>query len=209
MSAQPAEPSSLSVSDLTVRRGDRVLFRDLGFVAGPGEAVLLRGPNGAGKTSLLLAVAGVLRPDSGTMRFGGTDEGFAQATHVIGQLSGIKPRLSVAENLGFWRAVNGATGDSVAAALETVGLGGLESIEAGHLSTGQGRRLALARLLVSVRPLWLLDEPTSALDAAGEALVGRLVTAHCAAGGVAVVATHHDLPGLDAQRIQSLLLGSG
>ena len=208
MSAQAAERSSLNVCDLTVSRGDRALFADLGFVAEPGEAVLLRGPNGAGKTSLLLAIAGVLRPAAGTIRYGEADEGFAHLIHFMGPLSGIKPRLTVAENLGFWRAVAGPTGESVAAALAAVGLGGLEAIEAGHLSTGQGRRLALARLVVSKRPLWLLDEPTSALDAAGEALVGRLVTAHCAAGGVAVVATHHDLPGLAARRVQSLSLGA-
>ena len=191
MSAAAPRPS-LSVRDLTVRRGERTLFAGLNFAAGAGETVLLRGPNGSGKTSLLLAIAGFLRPDAGTIAFGGSEE-TPPALHLMLPLPGLKPRLTVGENLAFWRTVNGADGMAAADALDRVGLGGLGDLEAGHLSTGQLRRLALARLLVSQRPIWLLDEPTSALDAEGDKLVAGLIDAQCAAGGIVIAATHHDL----------------
>lgn len=191
MSAAAHRPS-LSVRDLTVRRGERTLFAGLSFAAAPGETVLLRGPNGSGKTSLLLAIAGFLRPDAGTVDFGGAEDG-PPALHLMLPLPGLKPRLTVSENLAFWRTLNGADGIEADAALGQVGLAGLGDLEAGHLSTGQLRRLALARLLVSHRAIWLLDEPTSALDAEGDGLVAGLIDAHCATGGIVVAATHHDL----------------
>jgi heme exporter protein A len=192
-------PPELTVETLAVGRGGRVLFSGLSLVLRPGVAVALRGPNGAGKTSLLLAIAGALRPESGSIRYRDRGEDLDRSPHIHLLLTqnAVKPRLSLAENLDFWRDVNGGTGIAVPAALERVGLGGLESIEAGHLSTGQQRRLALARLLVSRRQLWLLDEPTASLDTAGETLVAKLIREHCGAGGMALVATHHalDLPG--------------
>lgn len=208
MSAAAADRPSLSVSDLTVRRGERTLFTGLGFVAAPGAAVLLRGPNGAGKTSLLLTIGGFLRPDTGRVSYGsGEGEDLARATHLMLPLPGLKARLSVAENLTFWRDVNGADGAAVEDALERVGLGGLGGLEAGHLSTGQVRRLALARLLVTKRPVWLLDEPTSGLDTKGDALVAELIGTHRADGGIVVVATHHDLALNGA--VQPIDLGQG
>jgi heme exporter protein A len=195
---------SLSVRDLTVKRGERTLFAGLSFDAAPGDAVLVRGPNGAGKTSLLLALAGFVRPESGTVSYGERGE-LARAIHLMLPLPGLKAKLGVAENLGFWRTVNGADGVEVEPALDRVGLGGLGGLEAGHLSTGQLRRLALARLLVTRRPLWLLDEPTSALDTQGDALVADLIGAHRADGGMVVAATHHDLALTGA--VQSIDLG--
>jgi heme exporter protein A len=192
-------PPELTIETLAVSRGGRVLFSDLSFALHPGGATALRGPNGAGKTSLLLAVAGALRPESGTIRYRVRGETLDRAPHIHLFLTqnATKPRLSLAENLAFWRDLNGTTGLAVPAALERVGLGGLEDIEAGGTSTGQQRRLALARLLVSRRTVWLLDEPTASLDTAGETLVAKLIREHCGAGGMALVATHHalDLPG--------------
>lgn len=191
MSVTAPRPS-LSVRDLTVRRGERTLFAGLSFAAAPGEALLLRGPNGAGKTSLLLAIAGFLTPQAGTITYD-SPEGLAQAIHLMLPQPGLKPRLTVNENLAFWRSVNGADGEAPDAALDRVGLGGLGALEAGHLSTGQLRRLALARLLVSHRPVWLLDEPTSALDSQGDGLVAELIGLHLSANGIVIAATHHDL----------------
>jgi heme exporter protein A len=200
-------PPHLLVSGATLSRGDRRLFGELGFAVPAGGVLFLRGPNGAGKTSLLLAMAGALRLDSGFIeyRVDGAATPRADQIHLLLPLPGMKARLTVGENLSFWRALNGATGVAPLTALTRVGLGDLGEIEAGHLSTGQLKRLALARLLVSNRNIWLLDEPTSALDAAGDALVGELVAEHCRAGGIAAIATHHDIllpPGATATTIE-------
>lgn len=203
MPVSEAFQPQLSVSGLTVRRGERLLFADLAFALDPGGVLLLRGANGVGKSTLLLALAGIVRPDAGTIAGIEPTE-----LHLLNYHSGIKGRLTVRENLKFWQAMNGAEGLAPEAALDAVGIGGLGVLEAGYLSSGQLRRLALARLLVSARPIWLLDEPSAALDAEGEALLGRLIDAHRERGGVAVIATHHDLPIVDRAGIETLILGS-
>ncbi len=188
-------PPALYVQKLTLERGGRTLARELDLFL-PNKTILqLRGPNGAGKTSLLLTLAGLLRPAAGSVEFRdkGRTEPLAPRLHLLPVLSAIKAKLTVHENLRFWRALNGPTGIAIEAALKRVRLAGLDDIEAGHLSTGQQRRLAIARLLVSERLIWLLDEPAASLDAEGERLVNELIAEHCADAGIVVVATHHDL----------------
>jgi heme exporter protein A len=203
MTPQTAETPALStVSGLELSRGGRLLAQGLDFNLPRGGVLLVLGPNGAGKSSLLLALAGILRPGAGTIHWELRE---TRAIHLLAHQAALKPRLTLAETLRFWRTMNGPGEMAVETALETVGLGGLGAIEAGHLSAGQGRRLALARLLLSPRPVWLLDEPTAALDADGAALVGRLIDAHAAAGGGAIVATH-DAIGLTTAA-QNLTLG--
>lgn len=182
----------LTVENLALSRGGRQLFAGLGFSLGPGQLLTLRGPNGAGKSSLLLALAGILRPAAGRLDWHAEEP---PKLHLLAHQPGVKARLTLAENLDFWRAVNGPTGLAASAALERVGLGALGALDAGYLSAGQTRRLALARLLVTDRRLWLLDEPLSALDAAGDALVAGLIADRLATGGAIVAATHDDLPG--------------
>ena len=116
----------------------------------------------------------------------------------------MKSRLTLLENLSFWRAVNGPSGIAPQAALDRVGLGDLGALDAGYLSAGQTKRLALARLLVTDRRLWLLDEPLAALDAEGDTLVARLIADRVAAGGAVIAATHDDLAGAT----QTLTLGA-
>lgn len=189
-------PPALRIEDLAVRRGERTLFEGIGLVATAGSVTLVRGPNGAGKSSLLLTIAGVLHPETGTIVYRGRspDDELAPHLHFVGHQTGVKTRLTLTENLAFWARVFGANGGLAPdVALETVGLGGRGMLDAGYLSAGQTRRLALARLLVAPRPVWLLDEPTAALDAEGDGMVERLIGDHLRSGGIAIVATHHDL----------------
>ena len=193
-----AASALLTAENLTLRRGERLLFAGIAFALTPGSLLLLRGPNGAGKSSLLATLAGILPPTAGVVVW--AEEA---PPHVLGHQSGVKTRLTLVENLDFWRRVNGASGVSADAALESVGLGGLGAIEAGHLSAGQTRRLGLARLLVTDRPVWLLDEPTASLDTKGDALVAALIAERLRTGGAVIAATHHDIAGVT----ETLILG--
>lgn len=202
---QGFDPLILTAKGLACRRGERVLAEGLDFTVASGGILLLKGANGAGKTTLLLTLLGVLEPASGRFAFEGPDPEGAPFLHFLGHRDAVKPHLTLAENLAFWASVNGGGGLAGNTALEAVGLGDVAGLDAGYLSAGQTRRLSLARLLVTPRPVWLLDEPTAALDAEGEAMVAALIDAHLAAGGVAVAATHLPLP-LRSTRVDQLRL---
>ena len=199
-------PMVLRAQGLACGRGDIVLAEGLDFSVANGQCLLLRGPNGTGKTTLLLTLAGIVAPLAGAFAFEGGDPDLRQL-HYCGHRNAIKPRLSVLENLAFWAEVNGPNGLAASDALVQVGLGGLDNLDAGYLSAGQSRRLALARLLVSHRPLWLLDEPTAALDIEGHTLVTSLIDAHLDAGGMTIAATHDPITLPDASRMETLALG--
>jgi heme exporter protein A len=188
-------PRTLVLTDLAGQRGERRLFEHLSLSLGPGEAAELRGANGAGKTTLLMIVAGIVRAAGGRVEIGGIDpdERAETAIAYLPHRAAIKGRLTVAENLVFWADMMGAARALVEPALETVGLLPIAGLAAGYLSAGQTRRLALARLAVAERPVWLLDEPTAALDSEGEALVARLIDRHLSRGGIVLAATHRDL----------------
>ena len=168
-----------------VARGGLPILEGVSFSLYPRRALVLRGPNGSGKTTLLRTVAGLQEPTGGTLV--GAGERIAYAGHA----DGLKAMLTVTENLRFWAEVFG--GGDVAAALEAFDLAALEDRLAGTLSAGQKRRLGLARLIVTGRPVWVLDEPTVSLDAASVGLFARAIRAHLGAGGSALMATHIDL----------------
>lgn len=200
-------PRTLKVTGLASRRGERLLFENLDFELGAGEMLLLQGPNGSGKTTLLLVLAGLLRPEIGSCELMGGD-GDPGELHFLGHDAALSDRLTVAENLQFWSALCGGDRPLLHPTLRAIGLGPIADLEAGLLSTGQRRRLALGRLLCAERPLWLLDEPTNALDSTGEQLVATLIDAHLQRGGLVVAATHHDIPLRAPARIRSLRLGA-
>ncbi|MEG3662836.1 heme ABC exporter ATP-binding protein CcmA [Celeribacter halophilus] len=177
--------SLISVKDLTVSRGGMPVLEGLDFSVSSGEVLVLRGPNGSGKTTLLRTLAGLQPPYAGVVSV--EPDTVAYAAHA----DGLKATLSVAENLAFWAGVYG--GQEIAEALLHFNLDALRDRPAGNLSAGQKRRLGLARLMVTGRPVWVLDEPTVSLDAASVALFASAVKAHVAAGGAAVIATHIDL----------------
>ncbi|RUY30933.1 heme ABC exporter ATP-binding protein CcmA [Mesorhizobium sp. M7A.F.Ca.US.001.04.1.1] len=189
----------LIAENLGGERGGDAVFSGIGFALEECQALIVTGPNGSGKSTLLRIIAGLLPAAEGSVRIEGVmkveDGGaafpsVASACHYLGHQNAMKPALSVAENLRFWRDFNGDGQLGVEEALETVGLGGIGHLPFGYLSTGQRRRAAIARLLVSHRPLWLLDEPTAGLDKAAEARFAGLMARHCADGGMIVAATH-------------------
>lgn len=181
----------LIAENLGAERGGEMVFSGISFALNSGEALVVTGPNGAGKSTLLRVIAGLLPPAGGSVGLeGGAEEELAAQCHFLGVQNAMKAALSVAENLAFWQAFNGNAKLSVDAALDAVRLPGLGVTPFAYLSTGQKRRAAIARLLVSHRSVWLLDEPTSGLDAGAEAVFAGLLMAHLAEGGIAVAATH-------------------
>lgn len=179
---------TLAVTDLSVTRGGIPVLTGVGFSLEAGRALILRGPNGSGKTTLLRTMAGLQPPLSG--RIDGAEERIAYAAHS----DGLKSMLSVRENLRFWAEVFGST--DIEPAIKAFHLEALTERLAGTLSAGQKRRLGLARLLVTGRPIWVLDEPTVSLDAEAVAMFAGAVRGYLASGGSALIATHIDL-GLD------------
>ena len=174
-------------------RGEEALFSTVDFELGHGDALLVTGPNGSGKSTLLRTIAGLLAPWSGGVRLesAGADwPSVGAACHYLGHLNAMKTALTVAENLGFWASLLGEMRLDRAAALERVGLGGLGHLPFGYLSTGQKRRVAIARILMCHRPVWLLDEPTAGLDARSEKDFAALANDHLREGGIVIAATH-------------------
>lgn len=186
----------LSGSDLCCIRDDRVLFEGLGFSVGNGEALLLEGKNGSGKTTLLRIICGFREPDAGQVTWCGTainDGDYYADMGYVGHLDGIKKELTVLENLKVSLALAQAGAYSIAESLARVQLLGYDDALVQTLSAGQKRRLSLARLLISKKLLWILDEPFTSLDKHGIALTEELMSEHCAAGGLLVLTSHHDL----------------
>lgn len=191
----------LVCKDLACDRGGRRVLSHVEFEVSAGEALIVQGPNGVGKSSLLRAIAGFVAKAHGSIEVAGSMEerGVAEHAHYFGHLDGLKPSQSVLENLSFWKSfyepvpygeAHGREGLSELAALDTLGIAHTVSLPAAYLSAGQRRRLALARLLVVPRPIWLLDEPTSALDKASEEVLLGLIANHIHDSGLVVAATH-------------------
>ncbi|MGM0703020.1 MAG: cytochrome c biogenesis heme-transporting ATPase CcmA [Pseudomonadota bacterium] len=204
----------LQARNLACERDDRWLFRGLDLDIQAGEIVRVEGPNGSGKTTLLKILSGQLADYEGDLFWGERPmrqarEAFLSSLLYLGHAPGVKAALTPLENLAWYQALAGQSRDesSRMAALESIGLVGFEDVPAGQLSAGQQRRVALARLLLTPRPLWVLDEPFTAIDRDGvHALEQRLVD-HARQGGCVLVTTHHELtPCAELRRIR---LGAG
>ena len=190
--------ASLTAEKLACARGSRRLFEGLSFTVKAGQALALEGANGAGKTSLLRLIAGFLPQVAGRVFVidGGKEideaEERGQFIGWLGHHDALKASFTVSEQLAFFGNLYDRKGD-IPALLEQVGLARQAELPCRYLSAGQRRRLALARLLLTNRPLWLLDEPFAALDTAGKGLVARLIALHCGQGGIVIAATHEPL----------------
>ena len=189
----------IAAESLSCERGGRTVFSNQNFALGSGEFLQLTGPNGAGKSSLLRLLANLSEPSHGkiTLEGGASDLTLGQQAHYIAHSDASKSALTVTENLIFWRDFLG--GGDLARALDAVNLGPLSDYPVALLSAGQKRRLALARLALVPRAIWLLDEPSVGLDEASQKLLIALMGQHLKADGLIVAATHVPL-GLAPQK---------
>lgn len=181
----------LRLESVSCLRGGRLLFEGLDLSLGAGGAALVTGPNGVGKSSLIRLAAGLLAPAAGHVARNGraalADEGLA-----------LDPRLTLAAALDFWARLDGR---DAAAGMNAMGLAGMERVPVRMLSTGQRKRAALARVLASGAPLWLLDEPANGLDSDGEARLEAAMAAHRDGGGAILAASHQPLALPGAARV--------
>lgn len=185
----------LTVDNLRCDRGGRRIFDNVSFVLSRGEALVVTGRNGAGKSTLLAILSGQLRQNGGNIKVSGVSERtLPECLHLIGHREALKAAMTARENLDFARDLLGDPHLGTSEALDRVGLVHAADVPVAYLSAGQKRRVALARLMVAHRPLWLLDEPTSALDIASQQILFELLNEHTRSGGLVIAATHQELP---------------
>ena len=204
-------PTMLQTVALSGSRGQRQLFSDVSVTVRPGTLLAVAGANGSGKTSFLRILCGLLSPDGGTILWQGKDihqlkELYRAQLMYIGHLNGIKDELTPIENLTLSACLAGddSSGTTVQKALEAVGLSRpVHVLPTRVLSQGQKRRVALARLWLSTRPLWFLDEPFASLDAAATAYLTQRLQSHLSNGGMVVVSTHQEIA-LPSDSVQHL-----
>ena len=177
----------LHLHQLCCWRGGRFLFEDLHCRLEQGQCLALRGSNGSGKSTLLRIAAGLYRDFEGNLQR-------SVPVLYLGHTTGLKGALSVRENLHWFCALHAVSAAGTSAALERVGLKGLEDRRVAELSAGQRQRAALARLLLAPAPLWLLDEPFAILDQQGAEMLHDMLTVHTARGGGALIAVHRAAP---------------
>mgnify|MGYP000013985808 CR=1 FL=1 len=197
----------LQARQLACERDERWLFKGLDVDIRNGEVVRIEGPNGSGKTTLLKILSSQLTDYHGELIWNGkamrqVREHFLANLLYLGHSPGVKTGLSALENLAWYQALDGQKDNQAASweALESVGLAGFEDVPAGQLSAGQQRRIALARLTLTPRILWVLDEPFTAIDRHGVAALEAQLVAHANNGGCVIVTTHHELSSSPALR---------
>lgn len=190
----------LAVQNLVLQRGHRLLVQDFTLTLKPSDGITLRGANGSGKTTLLRALAGLHEAQSGSIIGNAHDDGLPQISY-LGHQDPIKAGEKLSDQLAFWAVLAGCGTDRIADITAQLGLTRQLILQGGVLSAGQRRRASLARFMIEDRPIWLLDEPAAPLDSEGRALLGRVLDAHRAKGGMFVAAVHDELPGKPTQTI--------
>ncbi|BAW80821.1 heme exporter protein CcmA [Candidatus Nitrosoglobus terrae] len=203
--SSPEQPQ-LQIEELTIRRGERLLFENISFTVNQGDIFEVSGHNGSGKTTLLRLLCGLLLPEKGKLIWCGQPIHKVRPLYhsnlaYVGHTDAIKGGLTARENLIVAGALNGG-GISPEEALDRVGLSKLRELPSRFFSAGQRRRLALARLLVNRARLWLLDEPFTALDKMAIKTISSLLETHAANGGMAIFTSHHAISIAHAKRLE-------
>lgn len=203
----------LQVENISCVKGSRFLFKNLSFKLDAGQMVYLEGANGAGKTTLLRVLCGLATAEQGQILWHGEDihaysEEYSRQLVYLGHHPAVKDGLTVLENLRFSMRISGveASNDELRSALKIVGLGDRINLISRFLSQGQKRRLALSRLWLDSRPIWILDEPFTALDVQAIQLITNRIDEHLTGGGL-VVMTSHQPPALSGKHVRSIGLG--
>lgn len=199
----------LEVEQLSCTRNNRTLFEDLNFSLHSGEIMIIEGNNGSGKTTLLKLLCGLRAPDKGKIRFNhqeidALDREYNQQLLYLSHKNGVKADLTARENLNSFCQLYSQPTEFVDDVLVKMGLVNEADISCRRLSEGQNRRVALARLLLSPAPIWILDEPLTALDETGVELVKKILRLKLQRQGMIIVSSHHDLnidEGIGMQRI--------
>ncbi|RYV03036.1 heme ABC transporter ATP-binding protein CcmA [Shewanella sp. OPT22] len=213
MTTTTSENPLIAADRLTCIREERILFDELSFEIHAGDIVQIEGPNGAGKTSLLRILTGLSRPYDGQVLFHGhnierVNEEYHQDLLYLGHKPGVKPELSAAENLKVNLTLSGQYQHEIKGTLAQVGLDGFEDALAGHLSAGQHRRTALARLWDTNTQIWILDEPFTAIDKLGVENLEKRFIEHANNGGCVILTSHQDLGVISSDRIKRISLGN-
>lgn len=187
--------AQLNIRDLSLQRGDRLLLEKLDISVSSGEAIEIRGPNGSGKTTLLRAIAGLHSPKSGTINIsGGVDLEHSEYIGLLSHLDAIKPNETIEHQLHFWCELFCVSKVKLTTVVQKLKIKHLLGLLGGSLSAGQKRRVAIARIMLSERPIWLLDEPAAPLDDDGRKILGSILQEHLNNGGIIIAAVHDALP---------------
>ena len=204
----------LTAQGLACLRGDRLLFKNVGFELKAGGLLYVLGENGSGKSSLLRLLCGLLMPEEGTVFWCGKAikkdaENYLSNLTYLGHLNGLKDDLTALENLQIAArlAGNDASEQKTLAALTAIGIARCANLPVRVLSQGQKRRVALATLWLAESKLWILDEPFAALDTASVEVLASRLGEHMANGGMAIITTHQDVV-ISAQSTQTLRLSA-
>lgn len=187
MPDDPHSNPSLSAQNISVWRGGRLIFKGLNIDLRAGQSLVVTGPNGSGKSTLLRILAGLLRPETGTVTTSPEDSAFARYS---GHKNGLKGALTVRENLDFWASLYSLPESEIEKTLDTLDLHKVSDMPTDILSAGWKRRVGLARMALGQAPLWILDEPYTSLDSENIARLDTVLTAHTGSGGLIVLATH-------------------
>ncbi len=197
----------LQVNALACRRGGREIFREVSFALGAGDVLLVTGENGSGKSSLLRVLAGLIPSTAPALSWRGQSievepSLYRRSLHYVGHQDAAKSEFTVAEMLDYWRSLYSLDRLEPPLGQDPFSIARLLDRPVRALSAGQKRRLALSRLTFNDAPLWLLDEPQTALDRDGQRILGDLITQHRTNGGMAIIATHHDMSLSQAKHLE-------
>ncbi len=207
-----AKAMTLKLNRLAYQRQEKIIFTPISLELIPGDLLLVQGANGAGKSSLLRLLAGLVQASSGNISWQqvGIDQQHAdyiQYLHYIGHQNGLKLGLTVKENLKLFACLTRSTlvseiSEQVLIELE---LFNHQNTLAKKLSAGQQRRLALAKLFLFPKKIWILDEPLTALDQKIQEKLLIYLKKHLENKGIAIISSHHAIA-LENYPLKKLIL---